>query len=345
MRLLLILSPLLYSYATLAKAGGLLIASHSFGHIVELGRVLLDKGGWKLMPMAMSPEEPQRVLRNAVDEAEDETASLKELIAGINTRHYARPAAEAIGASYAGVSVFIFQLLIGFALTNGTYLFFSDANGGLRPWNSYELTQGLAFSLLVAAATIRVFDFTASMQFNYKHHYPFRGGAALFLADSFLGITSALLFYVLSLTLAYRRFDLFAYLSVFGAILLLEASSAALNLSFTRYHRLRYLLVVLLNIFTIAAAVGLWFLKIPRIELVLLLVMTTRVLIDYYLIRDIVLAIRGLRQSQEAAKDLEEVREMKMQSLLKRLKDAEDARIRLTARLMEEERFRDLLGR
>ena len=42
-----------------------------------------------------------------------------------------------IGTSYAGASVFLYRPLIGFALTNGAFVFFTAGSTGLRPLNTF----------------------------------------------------------------------------------------------------------------------------------------------------------------------------------------------------------------
>ncbi|HEY7091733.1 MAG TPA: hypothetical protein VH393_01045, partial [Ktedonobacterales bacterium] len=77
-----------------------------------------------------------------------------------------RPTTKALGVSYAGASVFLYQLLIGFALTNGTFVFFTSGNSSLRPFASFALVESALFVLFVAAATLRVLDFIAAMPHN-----------------------------------------------------------------------------------------------------------------------------------------------------------------------------------
>jgi hypothetical protein len=129
---------------------------------------------------------------------------------------------QGIASSYAAGSTFIYQLIMGLALTNATYLFFATSPTALRPITSYNLLESVLFFILVAFAAIRIFEYTAGIGFNIKHVYPQRGGVAYFVVDTFAGIIEGLLFYVLSIALAQVPTDASTFFLVIGTVLGLD---------------------------------------------------------------------------------------------------------------------------
>jgi hypothetical protein len=136
---------------------------------------------------------------------------------------------------YATSGIFIFQLIIGLALTNTAYLFFTSSTTSLRPISSYTAIEVVLFAIQVAFATARIFEHSVEMQFNVEFYYPkARLGAVLFIIDTFFAIVEGLMFYLLGFTIRHVSENPLPYFYFIGAIIATDVLAAMVSLAFTR---------------------------------------------------------------------------------------------------------------
>jgi hypothetical protein len=184
---------------------------------------------------------------------------------------------------YARGATFIYQLIMGLALTNAARLFFVSGTT-LRPLASYDPVESVLFGLLILYAVPKIIDHTAGLSYNVIQVYP-RGirGALLFLFVTILSIAEGLVFFALSNAFDQLSKDFVTFFVLVGFIFALDIVSEILALPVLRDFSRRSFSVLGLNLFILLA--GAIFIYIAPSFLLWLLIglWSLRVVFEYIL--------------------------------------------------------------
>jgi hypothetical protein len=177
--------------------------------------------------------------------------------------------------------VFLFQLLMAFAITNAAYLFFTDGGNTytLRGWDTYTpfgIIAFLAFGTLIIPfihADVLVLKESYAKGFTDKGLWP--------LTDFFLLFLHAALFYALSHTFATLSRDPMDFFYLVGGILSLNVFWAMLGVVIEFKQRKVVIKYVIQNTLAVAAGGYILWARPPHMVGLLLAVLVVRNLVDF----------------------------------------------------------------
>jgi hypothetical protein len=177
--------------------------------------------------------------------------------------------------------IFLFQLVMAYAITNAAYVFFTNGSGGyaLRPWTSYtpfDVLLFLAFGTLVIPfihADVLVLKESYETGFDGKGLWP--------LTDFFLLFLHAALFFALSYTFTGVDQDPLNFFYVAGAILSLNVVWALLGVVIEFKQRKVAIKYVIQNSAAVAAGGYILWSGLPNTTWLLLTVLLARNVVDF----------------------------------------------------------------
>jgi hypothetical protein len=213
--------------------------------------------------------------------------------------------------------VFLFQLLMALALTNGAYIFLTAASAAykLRPWDSYTVFGTAAFFVFVATLIPFVHANVIILKQGYGSGFKDRGIQPF--VDFVLLFVESGIFYILSFALATIDEDMLQYFSITGVILAIDVLWALLTFSFDRRHKV-VLIYALLNRCTVAAGTVEILLDAPHLRWALLGTVLVRTSLDYGLTYNLLFpgAFSAIGQSTRSQGALGAIRGVGLISLL-----------------------------
>ena len=207
--------------------------------------------------------------------------------------------------SHAAVSLetllFLYQVLVALAISNGMFVFFTDGSGTyvLRPWSSFNLLECGLFLIFIATLTLFAHTNTVLIHKNYMHG--FHGAKLRPIVDYWPLFIQAGIFYVLSHTFAQaqQRNDPLAFYKIMAVLfafdILWAFASFCLKPAKQRTKSDRNILYYgALNTVATAAGIGLYILSVRYqtpllvnyLQYFLLGILTVRLLIDYSITYD-----------------------------------------------------------
>jgi hypothetical protein len=178
--------------------------------------------------------------------------------------------------------VFLFQVLMALAITNGAYVFVTNGSGNyiLRPWSSYTLYQTVAF--LTFMVTLIPFAHANVIILKQSYGNGFKGAGLKPLIDFFLLFLEAGLFYTWSHALARVDQDPMSFFYIGGAILCVDVFWVLITVGFDQNRR-ETLVYALLNSVAIVLGAALIWWNAPYFREVVLLILAIRTVLDFSL--------------------------------------------------------------